>query len=209
MSAASPITHYSSICGNLPSLQDKAITSILTSNCKSLSSINLHSNLLSSLTVDRNIFDCLTFEKVKDINFSSNELHSVNDIRKPPNQLNFLNLTTNLLRLDLSANNLSSLETITNTLSGGDSLPFLETLNLSYNNISSLGGLSVLTLGLVEVDLRGNNFNSVNDLKELRLQKNLSKLILQDINSSNPMCLLTNSNSNTNKNNNTNNQQNN
>ena len=50
------IIHYSSICGNLTSLEDGKITSVFSKNSETLSSINLHSNGIYSLIVDEGVF---------------------------------------------------------------------------------------------------------------------------------------------------------
>eukprot|EP00520_Triparma_pacifica_P001640 CAMPEP_0118643108 /NCGR_PEP_ID=MMETSP0785-20121206/6214_1 /TAXON_ID=91992 /ORGANISM="Bolidomonas pacifica, Strain CCMP 1866" /LENGTH=301 /DNA_ID=CAMNT_0006534747 /DNA_START=302 /DNA_END=1202 /DNA_ORIENTATION=+ len=119
------------------------------------------------------------------LNLSSNKL-SHHPQNPPPNEVNFLHLTPNLVTLDLAANFLASISPLTSSVK----LPNLTKLVLSYNNLTSFSGLSLFAPNVEDLDVKGNNVKDPAAIVQLSSCKRIRILTMQTVEGgcSNPVC---------------------
>nr|CCA22460.1 conserved hypothetical protein [Albugo laibachii Nc14] len=125
--------------------------------------MNLHGNHL------KNLNGIEQYQRISELCASNNCIESIDSLRT----LRYLRI------LDLSANNISSLEHLS-------IIPTLEELALAHNHIEDIRGFinPIKFPNLVHLDLRNNAIQAYGDLQALTQYRNLSHLRLQE----NPIC---------------------
>lgn len=151
------ITHVNE---DLEDISDSIISEV--TNCpSSITSINLHGNRLISISNITKITSCLIF--LTDLNLSSNHLND--------QLISELVYLPSLERLDLACNRFRSLYHM-------PFLPSLTELNVSYNTIDNLYGITENCPSLQILDVRCNRLNDWDAVRPISGLKHLKDIFL-------------------------------